>query len=298
MENKQAPSVLISVLIYNQADEAIRTIECLSKQDYSDYKLLLIDNASSHECHQAVKQHFPELQLDRLSHNHGYAGGNNHALNMGLNEGYDFVLVCNHDIEVSSTFLSELVEGARCLPDCGVMGAVEVDGESQKIRAIGGSRFSFSLSRSSWLTRLPTDAQRTMEVKAVQGAALLFSRKALLQGVRLDEKLFLYCEEIDLGFQLKAKALKAYVSTASQVLHKSGCPLSPLQGYYIQRNRLYLSRKYATKGIYFLSILFMGLIELPFKTIVRAIQGYPKFSLACWRGFSDCLRGHMGRAVF
>ena len=106
----------------------------------------------------------------------------------------------------------------------------------------------------------------------------------------------MYCEELDMQFVLKERRLKTIVSLKSTVEHK-GVPnkFNLLQGYYIQRNRIYLTKKYGTKWQFIFSVLYTGLFELPLKVIIRSFQGFSFYAWCCFLGFIDGVTGKMYR---
>ena len=285
--------VLVSVLNYNKVQDTIETIECFENQTYPDFDLQVIDSASTNDCVSKLRKRFPDLKIICLSENTGYTGGNNLALKIGLEKCYDYVLISNNDVMFDKNMLSNLVDVASSHPLSGVIGVIEQDYYTGEIRAIGGVGFNPLRGMGKWI-ETGSFGNKRIKVDYVQGAFLLFTRRALLSGLLFDNDLFMYCEEVDLGFQLKKKRLTAIVDTCQYIRHKSVLKkFSPFQGYYIQRNRLYLSRKYTPVYIYLLAVLYNALIELPIKVTIRSIQGHPYFAWACVLGFIDSLSGKM-----
>ena len=90
--------VLVSVLTYNASEDALKTLECLSRQTYSQMQLQVIDNASTNDCVTAIGRRFPNIEIKVLPRNLGYTGGNNVARSQAVAEGYDYVIICNQDI--------------------------------------------------------------------------------------------------------------------------------------------------------------------------------------------------------
>jgi GT2 family glycosyltransferase len=288
------PKVLVSILCYNNAEDTAETIRGFRTQNYLNFELIVIDNHSTTDCVPQLEKLFPDLRIIRLASNTGYTGGNNAALEIGLKEGFDYVLISNHDVTPGEGLLSCLIETAERQNRCGIVGVIEEDYFTGEIRTVGGIGFRFWKARGKWIRKLP-EGQTVLKVDYAQGAVLLFSREALVRGIRLDERLFMYCEEIDLSFQLKEKGLEAFTDLRCRVRHKSvPTRFNPFQGYYLQRNRLYLCRKYAPLSVFFLTMLYFSLFELPLKGLVRSLQGHPDYARACWRGFRDGLKGEMG----
>jgi GT2 family glycosyltransferase len=133
-------------------------------------------------------------------------------------------------------------------------------------------------------------------VRYVQGALVLFSRRALALGVRFNEDLFMYLDEIDLGWTLREKGLAAYVDRRVRYRHRNE-PLSlgVAAGYLQQRNRAFLARKHLSGPKLLGFLIYSTLLEVPLKAIVRSLQGHPRFGMACVLGHWDGLRGRMGK---
>ena len=288
------PRVLVSVLNYKSVDDPVATVRSLQHQDYSNYHLQVVDNASPNDCVAELRQQLPGVDIRITSANLGYCGGNNYALRQGLLEGYDHVIVCNEDIEVSPDTISRLVETAEAHPDAGVVGAVEVCHFTDKVRVVRGTGFSFWTSRPQWSDDLSED-QKPLPAEYVQGALVLFTRRALEAGVFMNEDLFIYYDEADVGFQLAHAHLRAYVDPRVRVRHKNRVKyFNPRSGYLHQRNRVYLVHKY---GKWYHRVAFhlgVALVELPAKMAVRAMQGKASFAKACMLGYADGLAGRMG----
>lgn len=291
------PRVLVSILTYNSPDDAGKTLQCLSRQTYPQLRLQIIDNASTNDCVAQIAQAFPTVEIKVLPQNLGYTGGNNVALRQALAEGYDYVIICNHDIEVDERAIGLLIETAEANQDAGVVGGIETNLAGQ-IRSIDGGRYCPWISRARKCTEVKaTDPDCPwVKVPCVHGALILFTRRALDLGLFLDENLFMYMDEIDIGFQLKQRGLQAYTDRRILIRHKSEpYQLDEYVGYLSQRNRLYLVKKHGSWYHRIFYHLYALLVELPVKTIVRSLQGHPGFAQACIIGHFDAMRGNMGR---
>ncbi|MBV8859446.1 MAG: glycosyltransferase family 2 protein [Acidobacteria bacterium] len=284
--------VLVSVLAYNSPDSTARTLRSLRGQTYSNFRLLLIDNASDGGSLESVAREFPEIEIERLPENRGYTGGNNFALGRARAEGYDCLLVVTHDVEVGPRALEYLLETAAAHPEAGVVGGVELDPRTGRERASAGGVYSKWFSRLSWQTAPEPEAAGPREVFCVHGALLLLTGSALAAGVRLDENIFMYFDEVDLGFQLAEKGLRALVDRRVVFKHTRGPEtFAPRVGRLMQRNRLYVVRKHGRWFEALFYAIYSTLLELPAKVLVRSLQGRARFALACVAGQLEGLRG-------
>src|SRR5215212_3609240 len=286
------PRVLVSVLAYNSPETTVETLRSLRRQTRPDFRLLLIDNASEDGSVERVAREFPGLEVRRMAENSGYTGGVNSALDLARAGGYDCLLVATHDVEVGPRALEALLETAAAHAEAGVVGGVELDPRTGLERAAAGGTYSKWFSHLSWESAPGAEAGGAREVFCVHGALLLLTARALAAGVRMDENLFMYFDEVDLGFQLRQKGLRALVDRRVVFRHNRGPEtFEPRVGRLMQRNRLYVARKHGRWFQALFYALYSTLFELPAKVFVRSLQGRARFALACVAGQLEGLLG-------
>jgi GT2 family glycosyltransferase len=286
------PRVLVSVLAYNSPVTTMATLRSLSGQTYQNYHLLLVDNASDETSLKLVASEVPALDIRRLPENTGYTGAANFALDIARSEGYDCLLIATHDVEVGPRALEYLVETAARHADAGVVGGVEFNPRTGLARASDGGVYSLWLSRLTWKSAPNAEGvEESREVFCVHGALLLLTQRAISSGVRMDEQLFMYFDEADLGFQLKQKGLREIVDRRVIFKHtREAEEFTPLIGRTMQRNRLRVVRRHGRWYHFLFYLLYSTLLELPVKVLVRSLQGRGRFALACVAGHVEGLR--------
>lgn len=283
------PRVLASVLNYNSFEQTVETLECLHVQDYPRLDIQLVDNKSTTDCVSKLRRRFPALTIIEADQNRGYTGGNNLALDIALEQAYDYILVCNQDIAIGRRFVSMMMEAACARPNAGVIGCIEECCRTGVVRVAGGKGFNLWLGRTRWFRRFDR-TEAVMRVGCVQGACLAVSKLALRSGLRFDERLFMYVDEADLGLQLKRSGLEAVVATRCRVRHKAQpSRFAPRVGYLIQRNRLLVALRYGRLYTLVFNVVYTATLELPLKWLIRSAQGHGRFARACVSGFFDAL---------
>ncbi len=288
--------VLVSVLSYKNVDSAASTLENLRSQTYLDFDIIVVDNASGSAFVQELTNRFTDLQIVVRDQNDGYTGGNNVAIEIGSKNNYDYVVICNDDIELRPDAIERIVETASVHPDAGVVGIVEECYFTGQRRKLGGRGFCMWTSRARWLPIDSDILDRVTKVDYVQGAVVMFTKRAIDAGIRLNTELFGYYDEVDLGFRLKASNLSAYADGRLAVRHKDRPNrFSYVSGYLMQRNRVYIVRKFGRWYHKMFCAAYLSLVEVPFKVALRATQGRWRFALACLLGHWDGMRGLMGR---
>lgn len=286
------PRVLVGILNFNAVEDCVATAESLRALDYPAFDLVVVDNASTNEAATRVPAACPWLKQERNAENRGFTGGVNSILDRAAARGYAYALVANNDIAVEPHALSHLVATAQAHPDAAIVGCVEIGWHTGAVRCTGGARHTLVRSRTVWATAVPA---APTPVAFVQGALFLVEVAAVRAGLRLDERLFMYYEEADLGFRLRAMGRTAWVDPSVRVRHKADArQYVPRGGYLQQRNRLYLVRTHGTRWQFAAHVAYAALLELPVKVVTRVAQGRGHFARACVGGFLDGVRGRMG----
>jgi GT2 family glycosyltransferase len=107
------PKVVVLVLSYNGKYLLEDALNSYLKNDYDNYKILVIDNGSSDGTEEYVKENFKNVIIRRIEKNQGYSGGFNFGLNAAFNEmDADYALITNNDVIADKNIIAELVKVA------------------------------------------------------------------------------------------------------------------------------------------------------------------------------------------
>lgn len=193
-------------------------------------EVILVDNGSADGTAAAVRERFPGVRLIENTDNRGFTRANNQALAVARGR---FLLLLNPDTEARPGSLAALVRYLETHPEYGVCGPklLYPDGRLQpngrrlptlwrEFLAASGLR---RLNPGAFASRLEwgrDDFSRTVDVEEVSGACLMARREAVEQIGPLDERFFMYYEEVDWCARMKAAGWKtAYVAEAEVVHH-------------------------------------------------------------------------------
>lgn len=261
----------ISIIIvnYNTPDE---TKDCLrSLADIEtwgfDYKIIVVDNGSK-ESLKFSKQYLknnPRLELITSSSNLGFTGGNNLGIKHAANAyDSDFFLLLNSDATVTKDFLKELYLMAKNDPKIGLISpkiyfqkGYEFHADSYSPEQLGhiiwyaGGKIDWSNLFSYHIGVDEVDRgqfEEARETDFATGCCMLISREVVERVGTLDNRFFLYNEDVDYSLRVKRAGLKVYYCPSASVYHKisgsTGGTGSQLQEYYQTRNRLLLTLKH------------------------------------------------------
>lgn len=192
------------------------------------------------------------LVLIETGDNLGFAGGNNVGLRYVQRQpDAAYVWLLNNDTVVAPDALSSLVKLAEARPDAGIIGSKLLHYDRSDIlqTAAGGTVVSWRGLTTHLGEDEPDEGQwdEVIEVDYVTGASMLV-RRSLLESVgELDERYFLYSEEVDWCLRSRAIGWTLLYAPGSRVWHKGGQSVqyrSPLHDYYTVRSMLLLVRKF------------------------------------------------------
>ena len=199
----------------------------------------LVDNASADGSAEMVRKRFPQARLMANETNVGFAVANNQALRaMGFaaaapHELPHYVLLLNPDTEVLGDALATMVGFLDGNPQAGVAGAklLYPDGRLQH------SAFGFPTLAQAFLDFFPLhhrllnsrlngryprqlyERGAPFAIDHPLGAALMARGDAIQQVGLLDERFFIYCEEIDWCMRMKKAGWGIYCVPRAEVVH-------------------------------------------------------------------------------
>jgi hypothetical protein len=193
------------------------------------FEIWVVDNASTDESCDNVRQHFPQVHLVENRENVGFARANNQAIQQCAGK---YILLLNPDTLVSSGALEALVDFLDEHPQAGAAGARILNpDDSLQI----SSHPRPTLSREFWrllhLDALSTyaaypsakwEGNQPQEVDVLSGACLLLRKEVLDQVGLLDEDYFMYSEEVDLCYRIQKAGWQLYWVPQAEVVHFGG----------------------------------------------------------------------------
>jgi GT2 family glycosyltransferase len=227
----------LSVIIvnFNTGKFVSRCLDFLRKNPpHGSHEIFVVDNDSTDNSVQLIREHYPEVRLIRNSSNFGFSYANNQAI--GRSSGR-YILVLNPDTVVTKSALDEMIRFMDTHPDAGVGGAkiLNFDGSIQySCRRFPTLLYVFFGRQSVFLKFLPSnriseqylmmneDYTKDIEVDWVFGASMILRREALKEVGIFDEDYFIFVEDTDLCYRMRKKGWKVYFISNAVVFHHLG----------------------------------------------------------------------------
>ena len=235
------------VLNYIHPEDAFRCVASLSRSDYDDHRVIVVDNGSGDEAVAQLRDGLdPTVELIALEDNLGYGGGNNTALRAAMDAGAEFCWVVNPDVVVEPSSLEILVSTARRFPDAGIVGSRILHGGSEPSRIwFDGGTIDWQAAGSTHHVHMgslesdhpPVSAH---DVDYVTGAGMMLRSKMVRTVGLLPDDWFLYFEETAYNVLAQRRGWRTMINTRSRLHHFKRSTGEVPQGYYIYyfiRNR-------------------------------------------------------------
>lgn len=233
----------IVIVNWNTSSYLARCLETVyaSSGDFR-YRVVVVDNASTDGSPQMVRERFPQAELIACDENHGFPKGNNiglkhlgyHAAGRVDSSAPRYALLLNPDTEVPQDALLRVLEFMDTNPQIGVLGPrlLLEDGTLDKACRRGFPTPLVSFYHFAGLARLFPKSERfgrynmtfadetaELEVDSVVGAYMQVRRECIAAVGLMDEAYFMYAEDIDWCYRIKAAGWKVWYYAPVIVYH-------------------------------------------------------------------------------
>lgn len=242
--------VAVVVLNYKVSELILKCIDSIRKSDYENLLIIVVDNNSGDGVEQGlrVKGEGSRVIFIQNKENLGYTGGNNEGIKKALDMQSDYVFILNPDTIIKQNTIRELVAGGES-NQAGIIGPKIYFENSKKIWFAGGIVDINNVLGSHKGVDEEDSGQydKNEETEYVTGAAMMVKSEVFKKIGLFDEKYFLYYEDSDFCFRARKAGFKIMYIPKAVVFHanaKSTGLGSPLQDYFITRNRMLFAKKF------------------------------------------------------
>jgi GT2 family glycosyltransferase len=230
------PPLSIIIVTFNSRAAIDACLRSLTDGIRIDREIVVVDNGSTDGTAAHIRERWPGVRLVGLGANLGFARANNVAIQQTFGR---LVLLLNPDTVIRPGAIDGLVEALERDAQAAVAGPriVGADGHPElsfgrmispltepveKLLMIGNQR---RLPILDGITRRMTS--RSRYVDWVSGACLLVYRDDLEAVGRIDERFFLYTEDVDLCASIRARGRRVRFVADVEVVHRRGASAEP-----------------------------------------------------------------------
>ncbi len=213
--------VFIIVVNFNNKRDILR---CLHSLRYEKARIIVVDNKSSDDSLKSIKSKFKQVKVIKNDRNLGFAAASNIGIKYALKKKAEYVLLLNPDTIVEKNFLSTLLKKKADI----VAPVIKFKRNGDWVYDFGG-RVNFLIGRT---THLEKDilGKKSFPVDYVSGCCMLIKKNVFEKIGLLDEKYFLFFEDVDFCLRARESSLKVKVTSKAVIFHDlsegKGKPLS------------------------------------------------------------------------
>ena len=244
------PLVSVIVLNYNAGELLLNCIESIKKSAYKNLEIIVVDNISTDKSQETCKEKYPDITLIQNNENFGYCEGNN----IGIREAKgDYIIILNPDTIVESNWVEELISAYNKFgeglyqPKILSLDKTEILQSTGNMLHIFG--FGFAKDKGKNDNLVETDIKK---IGYASGTCLFTSKEVLDKIGLLDSFLFLYHDDLDLGWRAAQMGISSFYVPNSIIYHVESYSLkwSAKKFYWLERNRKYCLLTHYSKTTY------------------------------------------------
>lgn len=290
---------MVAIILVNYKDYVNRFLlacrDGLRAQSYNaaDFKVYIVDNASSEQSRSFIKQNYPEaVIIPRPDGN--YSAGNNAGINQAIADGFALFVIVNMDTRFERDWLLELVKAVRSDETIGIAQSKillepkdEIEARDPKINSVGNVMHYLGFG----YTRGFGEPNSQFTLKGVRpiagyasGCSLIIKKEVLDKIGGYDEEYYMYHDDVELGWRARLAGYQIVLAPESVIYHKYEFSRSIRMFYYMERNRyLVMFSFYRLRTI---AVIFPMIVLMDIGTTVYSILNRRfKIKFSTWRYF-------------
>ncbi len=216
---------------YNTRDDLVACLRSLHESPPAvSHDIVVVDNASEDGSAGAARA-WPAVRVIEAGANLGFARANNIGIRASESE---LILLLNSDTVVPPGAIDALVADLRAHPEAGIVGPRILDGGGRPEISFGPMMGPFNELLQKTRGRLYRRGVRPVVAAVerlvhsehhpdwVSGACLLVRRAVAQEVGLLDERFFLYAEDVDFCAMVRARGHKVRFTPVTEIVHHRG----------------------------------------------------------------------------
>ena len=256
------PLVSIIILNYNAGNLLLNCVDSVFKSTYPNFEVLVVDNISADNSHVICKEKFEKIQLIENKENLGYCEGNNVGIR---NANGEFIVILNPDTTVEPNWLDHLMSAYNEFGEGLYQPKFFSLNEKLVLQSTGNMLHIFGFGFARDKGKIDDEKMESIEKINYASGTCLFTAKIVLDKIGLlDPFLFLYHDDLDLGWRAAHIGINSFYVPKSIIYHAESYSIkwSSKKFYWLERNRKYCLLTHYSKETYAKMRLSLFLVDL------------------------------------
>jgi GT2 family glycosyltransferase len=254
--------VSIIILNYNAGNLLLNCVDSVFKSTYPNFEVLVVDNISTDNSHVICKEKFEKIRLIENKENLGYCEGNNVGIR---NANGEFIVILNPDTTVEPNWLDHLMSAYNEFGEGLYQPKFFSLNEKLVLQSTGNMLHIFGFGFARDKGKIDDEKMESIEKINYASGTCLFTSKIVLDKIGLlDPFLFLYHDDLDLGWRAAHIGINSFYVPKSIIYHAESYSIkwSSKKFYWLERNRKYCLLTHYSKETYAKMRLSLFLVDL------------------------------------
>ena len=254
--------VSIIILNYNAGNLLLNCVDSVFKSTYPNFEVLVVDNTSTDNSHVLCKEKFEKIRLIENKENLGYCEGNNVGIR---NANGEFIVILNPDTTVEPNWLDHLMSAYNEFGEGLYQPKFFSLNEKLVLQSTGNMLHIFGFGFARDKGKIDDEKMESIEKINYASGTCLFTSKIVLDKIGLlDPFLFLYHDDLDLGWRAAHIGINSFYVPKSIIYHAESYSIkwSSKKFYWLERNRKYCLLTHYSKETYAKMRLSLFLVDL------------------------------------
>lgn len=194
------------------------------------HEIIVVDNASYDGLKEIIAENFPQVKFIQSDRNGGFAAGNNLGIKQAQGK---YIMIMNPDLAVLSDAITRLYQYMEDNPDVGLAGPRLINADKSvqssctdwpdwKLPLYRRTSLGKTKNGKKWLDKYlmkDLDHYQNSDVPTLFGACLIFRNTALDKVGLLDERYFMYLEDLDWSRRFWENAYRVSYVGQAEIIH-------------------------------------------------------------------------------
>ena len=252
---------------YNNWRDTLECVDSLKKSGIEDYSILIVENGSTNDSFERLKEAYQNITIIRSEKNLGFTGGNNLAIKYAVENNFKYAILLNNDTIVGlDNPINSLIYEMENNEDASIgTGRIFYYPDIDKIWYDGGTLIKWrGMAVHKNFRKNKNKVELNSEKKYVDfisGCFMCIRLNDIIKLGYLNDKFFMYLEDIEYSVRANKKKLKLLFIPQAVIFHKSvgeDKQTSKLIYYSLRNRKILIDQHFGTVAkIYFWMVLLI-----------------------------------------
>jgi GT2 family glycosyltransferase len=256
LTRETAPAISLVIVTYEAGPTLGECLAAIGAQTFRDFEVILVDNASKDGAGPAAAKADAAIRLIANDDNLGFAA----AVNQGARAAKGrWLALLNPDAFAAADWLERLIAAAEANPAVRCFASRQLMADDPtKLDGLGDVMALTGYPFRGGYTHADPGPVAPGWVFSACGGAMMIDRALFLELGGLDERLYCYCEDVDLGYRLRLIGEPTLLVPDAAVRHvgsaSSGGRRSDFAAFHGTRNRFWVFVKDTPPVLFWLTL--------------------------------------------